>query len=167
MPLTSAQKTTLKNDIAANTATIGGVQIKDIPNNSDGNFIIAGWYSGQASPDFTVWKTNVSVSDIGKKFNGTELAGLTTANIERLTCIALYSSGGVNPSLADQRAFFDDVFSGAGGAVTRPALLALWKRFALRIEKLLSTGTGSDGSPATMGYEGTISGNDVAEARAS
>lgn len=165
MPLTTTQLATLKSDIAANTNTIGGVQIKDMPNNSDANDAIAKWYSGQASPDFTVWKTNVSVTEIGRKFNGNELAGLTTANIERLTCIALYSSAGVNPSLADQRAFFDDVFSGAGGATTRAALLALWKRLAKRIEKLFATGTGSDASPATMGYEGSISLADVEAAR--
>jgi hypothetical protein len=35
------------------------------------------------------------------------------------------------------------------------------------VEKLLATGTGSDGSPATMGFEGPISYQDVQAARAS
>lgn len=165
MPLTPAQSATLKTDIAANTNQINGVQIKDMPNNSDANDAIAKWYSGQASPDFTVWKSNVPITEVGRKFNGAELAGLTTANVGRLQCIALYSASGVNPSLADQRAFFDDVFSGAGGVVTRPALLVLWKRLAKRIEKLLSTGTGSDASPATMVFEGSITLTDVETAR--
>ena len=171
--LTAAQLLMLKNDILANTNTVsvGGqsVQIKDTGNNGDHNQAVAGWYNGLASPPWTVWKILVSITEVGRKFNGAELAGLTTANVQRLTCIALFSSGGVNPSLPDQRAFFDDVFSGAGGNITRPALLALWKRLANRIEKLLSTGTGSDPMPATINtagfLEGTISGTDVEEAR--
>jgi hypothetical protein len=71
----------------------------------------------------------------------------------------------VNPSIASNRAFFDDVFSGAGGTNTRAALLALWKRLATRGEKLYATGTGSDASPATLVVEGAISARDVEEAR--
>lgn len=57
MTLTASQKTTLKTDIAANTTTINGVQIKDLPNTSDNNFAIAQWYSGVASPAYKVWDT--------------------------------------------------------------------------------------------------------------
>lgn len=165
MALTPAQLTTLKVDIAANTNQINGVPINTMPNSGDANFAIAKWYSTLASPSWTVWKTTVTITEIGRKFNGSELAGLTTANVQRLTCIALYGTSGINPSLADQRAFFDDVFSGAGGTITRPALLALWKRLALRIEKLFSTGTGTDLAPATMGYEGSVTANDIEMAR--
>jgi hypothetical protein len=41
----------------------------------------------------------------------------------------------------------------------------LWKRPALLGEKILATGTGSDASPATLGYEGNISYQDVQAAR--
>ena len=165
MPLTPAQLTTLKADISANTATVNGVQIKLIINNSDGNSDIAGWYNGLASPSHTVWKTNVAINDVGKKFNGSELAGMTTGNQTRLQTIALYLANGVNPSLADNRVFFDDVFSGAGGTNTRAALLILWKRLANRVEKLLATGMGSDAVPATLGFEGSVSYQDVEQAR--
>lgn len=63
------------------------------------------------------------------------------------------------------RAFFDDVFSGAGGTNTRAALLVLWKRLATRIEKLFATGTGSDAVPATLVFEGEVSVQDIIEAR--
>lgn len=64
--LTAAQKTTLKANFIANTATIpagqpwtnqfAGVQVKDLPNDSSGNATAAGWYSQVASPDFIVWR---------------------------------------------------------------------------------------------------------------
>ena len=108
-----------------------------------------------------MWKSLVSIADVGRKINGGELAGLTTLNVTRLQCIATYLAGGISPVLADHRAFFDDIFSGAGGATTRAALLALWKRVASRVERLFATGTGSDASPGTLVFEGAIDVNDV------
>jgi hypothetical protein len=66
------------------------------------------------------------------------------------------------------RAAFDDVFSGTGaGAVNNRAhIVAMSRRLASRIEKLLATGTGTTGSPATMGFEGPISYRDIQLARA-
>ncbi len=160
MALTSAQKATLKAAILAD----GTLSV--FPNTSDGNFDLAFKLSNElASPAFTVWRTNVTVTQVGDNINATELAGLTTLNATRLQTIAMFSASGINASKADRRQFFDDVFSGAGGTITRPLLLALWKRFANRIEKILATGTGTDASPATMGFEGTISPQDVTDAR--
>jgi hypothetical protein len=162
MALTTSQLTALKAAIAANTNTIPaghpwsgafvGQQINTLANGSDQNAAIAGWYNLQASPSFTVWKTNVSLTEIGDKIDGTELEGLASLPLTRLQTIGLYSAAGVNPSLADRRAFFDGVFNGAGGVTTRPNLLALWKLLATNAQKLanFSTGTGSDGSPATL-----------------
>ena len=125
MSLTPAQLATLKADILLD-ATLAA-----LPNTADGAFAIADAYN-LVVPAWIVWKTNVSINDVGKKFNGTELAGLTTGNQSRLQTIAAFLDGGVNPSLLDNRQFFDDVFSGAGGTTTRDNLLALWKRSALR-----------------------------------
>jgi hypothetical protein len=86
-------------------------------------------------------------------------------NHVRLQTLAIYLAGGVAPFLASIRAFFDDIFSGAGGTNTRAALLVLWKRLASRVEQLFATGTGSDAVPATLGFEGPISVNDVEAAR--
>jgi len=166
MPLTTAQKQSLKADIIA-AADQACVDLEASPTNSDLAFAVATLYNAQASPAFTVWKRLVTITEVGDKINGTELAGLSSLNATRLQTVVVLSAGGVNPSLADRRQFFDDIFSGAGGATTRANLLALWKRTARRIEKVLATGTGSDASPATMGYEGTISFQDVLDAMAS
>lgn len=159
MSLTNAQKAVIKADIIAN------VDLNSQPNTSDGAFAIAELYNTPATPTFTVWKSNVPIGDVGKGFNGTELGGMTTGNQTRLQTLAQYFAGGVDPSRSDTRAFFDDVFSGAGGTITRANLATLWKRTALRIEKLFSTGIGSVASPGTMNREGVIAYQDVLEAR--
>ena len=157
--LTPAQLLTIKADITANA------DLNAQPLTLDGAFAIAAMYNTAASPAWIVWKRNVPINDVGKAFNGAELAGMTTGNQTRLQTLALYLADGVNPTLADNRAFFDDVFSGAGGTNTRANLLVLWKRPALRIEKLFSTGTGTTASPATLTVEGSVSLEDIVAAR--
>lgn len=174
--LTAAQLATLRTDINANTTAIPagladcvnyvGVQAKNVPNNQDGNLCLARFYNTDSNPAFIVWKTSVPLTTVGNAFNATELAGLTSLNTQRLQNLAAWLETGVNPSLAPVRQFFDDIFSGAGGANTRAALLALWKRTATRAERLYATGTGSDATPGSLVFEGTLSGPDVDAARA-
>lgn len=151
MPLSSAQLQTLKTAIAANTNQINGVAINTLPNTSDANFAIAFWYNLAASPDFTIWRRRVFLAEIATKLNGTELAGLSSLNHTRLQTVItlLNASGGMDASVTDMRQFFDDIFSGAGGTNTRASLLILWKKLATNIQKLFSTGTGSNAVPAT------------------
>ncbi len=118
-----------------------------------------------AGPNNIAWKTSVTLQAVGDKFNGTELAGLSSLNHTRLLTIITLSTAGINPSLSDRRQFFDDIFSGAGGATTRANLLALWKRTVTVGEKLFWTGTGSDASPAILGPEGPVTVANVSEAR--
>jgi len=152
MALTPAQYLTLKAAIAAET---------------DPTFVAAR-LAGALGPmvdfyntagAFIVWKTNVRINDIGDAFNGAELGNLTGANQTRLQTIAQFSPNGVNPSLADRRQFFDDVFSSA--ATTKAALLALWKRAARRGEALYATGTGTALTPGSLVFEGTFSQPDI------
>jgi hypothetical protein len=144
MALTTAQLQALKASIDADPA------LSAQPNNSDGHAAVAAAYNLPASPAWTIWRKAVPLSEIARALNGTELAGLTSLNHTRLqTVITLTNAaGGADPSDADNRAFFDDIFSGAGGVNTRAALLILWKKLATRAQKLFSTGTGSDASPA-------------------
>lgn len=159
MALNNAQLVTLKAAIVADPA------LNALPNDTDSNIFTANAFNAPASPNFTVWKTNIPINELGDAFVGTELAGLTSANNTRLQTVAVYSTQGFNPSLADRRAMLDDIFSGAGGAGTRTRLLALYKRLATRAEKLYATGTGTDATPATLTFEGAISHQDVNSAR--
>ena len=150
--LTTEQKATLKADILANGDSAALY--------ADGNLSgLAALYNQASSPAFIVWKTNVTITTVGQTFNATELAGLSSLNTTRLTNLALWMPAGVNPSIASVRAFFDDIFSGAGGQNTRAALLALWKRTATRFERVFATGTGSDATPGQLVIEGSLTTN--------
>lgn len=157
--LTPAQLVTLKANILASP------DLAAQPNNDDGHFEIAKLYN-VADVAFIVWRTSVSLTAVGRAFNGAELAAKSQADQTRLIALAHYLVEGVNPSLADNRAFFDDVFSGTSGALTRTALLALWKRLSTRAEKLFAVGTGTNLAPATMAFEGLVTPGEVAAARA-
>jgi hypothetical protein len=157
--LTNAQLLTLKTYIE------NVPEWAALPNNSDTAYFIAGELNKAATPAFIVWKTEVPRNEVGKAFVASALAAITAGNNDKLANFAAWNES-VNPSRADQRQFFDDVFSVAAGATTRAALLALWKRQANQVEKLFATGTGSDASPATMTVEGPISYQEVEQARA-
>jgi len=174
MTLSPAQLATLKTDINANTTqiTVGGVAtaIKDLPNNGDVNVEIAAWYNLPTAA-FWVWRTFVRDQDIYS------LASVDATTWSWSIFIArsqgerdawrqmVNMAGGLNPSLVNVRAGVADIFSGAGGAAQRTHLLTIGRRLATNAEKLFSTGTGDTANPATMAFEGIVTGNDVTAAR--
>ena len=158
MPLTTAQLSTLKAAILADQALAAQ------PMTSGGAETIAAAFNAPASPSFTVWRSNVSITETGRQFVGSEWAGMTSANHTRLQTVAQWMDAGYDASKSDIRAMFDDIW-GAGGTATRARLLALWKRLATRGEKLFATGAGSDAAPATLVFEGAITSSDVQQAR--
>jgi len=155
--LTTTQYQTLKTYIASVPA------YSSLQQNSDSADFIAKDMNKDVSPAYIVWKTNVPKNEVGKAFVASALAAITSGNNDKLANFAAWNET-VNPSRLDQRAFFDDIFSVAAGASTRAALLVLWKRAANATEKLFATGTGTDASPATMVFEGTLSYQDVEQA---
>lgn len=193
--LTSAQLTTLKNDIAANTNTpsdgsvYASTPINQIPNNDDGNTAIAGWYSKVASPTFYVYRTNVPIDDIRDQINwsnmtpadapdGTQtwLNRATAAQGKQfnLQLLLTSSTGTINAAKPNIRAGLTDALTnfptGTGGAL----LSGGWgtvrdnalARAALRIEKLFATGSGATAATAaTMAVEGAINLGVVSAAR--
>jgi hypothetical protein len=164
MTLTPTQLATLKAAILADSA------LNAQPNTNVGNSVIAESMNAPASPAFVVWKTLVQTGSIGKTVNYVAVAAMTTANLERLNNFLGMNPSEFDPGRADIRAFMADTFSGAlggQGQATRDALDALYRRNALLIEKILATGTGSTASPAVMGREGTITPDEIEQARVS
>lgn len=160
MALTPAQLQALKADIDADPT------LSAFPNNSDGNFEIAAIYNAQASPDWTVWRTNVQAKQVMENgFIWTAVDGLTVGKARIWDWMTRY--GSFNPSKTNVRQGLADCFGGASAQVT--ALLPHCKMLASRVQKLFSTGTGSDASPATMadniGQDYTLSYQDVETAR--
>lgn len=187
MHLTATQRATLKTDILANTSVIpaadptrpwvgafAGMQVKDVPNNSDGHVCLAGFYSQLATPDYWVWKTAVSKEELttatsvdNTTFTWVGNGFITRSAGEQAAWRELFSASGfVNASLANVRQAFNDIFSGAGNAAAnRTHLLAVSRRKANIVEQLLKTsGNGTTAVPAVMGAEGDLEPSDVATA---
>ena len=91
MTLTTAQQATLKAHIVATP------ELNAFPNNEDGAAGIANLLNTKTSPDFTVWKTNVQLDDVGKALV-IGISGLTTSESGRIDLLASYSQAGVDPS---------------------------------------------------------------------
>lgn len=72
----------------------------------------------------------------------------------------------VDPSLANVRAAFTDIFSGAGAAAVnnRNHMAAISKRTATRFEGLYTTGTCTDTTPGQLVLEGPVTTEVVARA---
>lgn len=168
MILTAAQLLILKADILADPALAAQ------PATPDGAFAIAAAYSLVPTPDFWVWRTQISQS---------EIVGVTTPAPDNTTWSwTIYiarsqaerdgwremfaDTGMINVSRPNVRQGLQDIFSGAGGAAQRTHLLTIGRRKANRVEKLFATGTGSTAAPATMGVEGDLIYQDVLLARA-
>lgn len=167
MALTPAQKTTVKNDILANA------DLSAQPLTADGAYAIADLYNALAAPDFIVWKTRVSEREITSLTSDENTVWSWPAYIarneaERNGWARMFTGTySINPALLQVRQGLADIFSGTANSAPaqRTHLLAMGKRKATRIEKLLASGTGTTASPATMTLEGRISFQDVLDAR--
>lgn len=167
MPLTSGQKTTLKAAIVAD-ATLNA-----IPNTADGAFEVANQLDQLATPDYWVWRSAVSEAEIVSQasIDGTIwswTAYIARSEPERDAWKRMFNSVySCNPSLANVRQAFADIFSGnTNNAPTqRTHLLAVGRRKATRVEKILASGSGTTASPSLMGFEGKLSYQDVLDAR--
>lgn len=157
MALTTQQLQSLKADIVADPV------LGQLPNNFESAYQIADAMNTMASPDWYVWRSSVSGDELRNAIIGgggaTQLDALTASKRDSLLWAC---SDTLTTSNASVRAALDD-FCGSQNTL-KAALVAVQKRKARRIEKVLSTGTGSSASPATMDYEGTITVYDAKEA---
>lgn len=157
--LTQAQLAIVKADILADPV------LSAFPMNSDGAWAIAEAYNLAAVPNFVVWKTAVDVDGIMR--NGMDWTRVDNLSVGKarvwdwLTRLGTLDAGKVNI-----RAGIDATWVGtAADLAVRAMVYTHCKRSATRIEKLLSAGTGTDASPATMGFEGSVSYQDIEQAR--
>lgn len=176
MALSQAQLVMLRNDITVTHAAVvyqGQTLLAwwDVGDDTT----LAHFYQEVASPDWWVWRTSITknalvteVGPDGTTFNWTGAGFITRSQGERDAWRELFSSdGGCNPSLANVRQAFLDIFSGtqAPAPANRTHLSAMARRRANYGEQLYATGTGSTGSPALMSFEGDISPTDVGQCR--
>lgn len=154
---------------ALKAAILADQELAAQPNNSDGNFAIAAALNQPATPAFYVWRTSVAITEIMQNgFDWTRVDNLTAGKARIWEFMT--AANQVNPSLANVRAGFLATFSVAADQVTRQGIFNHSQRQATRAEKLLATGAGTTATdqgvgPATMGFEGALSFDDVAQAR--
>jgi hypothetical protein len=139
------------------------------PLNSDGAFAIAAALNLAASPAFIVWRSKVARDEITQNgFTWTLVDALNVGSARIWDWMFDNETKSINPSKVNVRQGIADVWSGtAGKLAVQAAVLVHCKRSATVAEKLLATGTGTDVTPATMNFEGSLSYQDVSDARAS
>lgn len=163
MSLSLTQLQTLKAAIAADPA------LNSQPNGSDGNAMIAAAFNIGASPEFIIWRSDVPVAEVMQNgFDWTRVDNLSVGKARIWDWMTQF--GSFDPSRVNIRAGIDATWVGtAADLAVRAAVYVHCKRAATRGEKLYSTGTGSDASPATLdasfGGQLTVSASDVDSAR--
>jgi hypothetical protein len=159
--LTTQQLATLKAYIIADP------NLSTFPQGSDGAYAVAELLNLPATPDFIVWKTSVPVDEIMR--NGMDWARVDNLSVGKARIWDWMTRlGSFNAGKANIRSGIDAAWVGtAADLAVRATVYTHCKRMATRVEKLLSTGTGSDAAPATMNFEGAISWQDVEQARTS
>ena len=162
MELTTPQLQVLKTDILAQPTLVDFVNTGNVGQ-------IAAWYNVDST--FIVYKQSESTQQIGAVTNYLANAALTADNRDKINFFYLLTPPDFNPSKSDQRTYLADAYSGAlggEGANTRAALDALYRRPALKGEKLYSTGTGTTVAPGALNAtaNGDITEDNVADALA-
>jgi hypothetical protein len=125
-------------------------------------------FNTAASPDWWVWRTSITEEEIttgtspdNTTFNWSALIARTPG--EQFAWGRMFGiTGSVNPSQANVRSAFADIFSGTNNSAPaqRAYLQAMGRRLAKLAEKVLSTGTGSSVDPALLTFEGNVSDSD-------
>lgn len=155
--LTTEQQAALAADIAADPA------FASLPHNSDGAYAIALIYNQIVAPEFVVWKTRVTRDEIMQNgFDWVEVDNLTVGKARIWEWLFANEQQSIDAAKANVRAGIDECWKGtAAKLAVRAQVYTHCKRVATRAEKLFATGTGSDETPATMTYEGSLSYYDV------
>ena len=156
MSLTTQQQATLKAYIVADST------LNALPNTNVGNSQIADTLNAQASPGFYLWLTAYTPELKAAAIdNGiTQVDNLTASKRDTLLWWANRTH---DASKSSTQAAMSDLCGSQNTLKT--ALIDGAKRKARVVEKILATGTGSLASPATAGFEGTLTPDDVEQMR--
>ena len=161
MALTNAQLLTLKNFI------LTVPEWAQLPNTGDAAYFIAEQLAKPAAPSFIVWRTSVPQDEIMQNgFDWARVDNLSVGKARIWQWMFDNESRTFNPSKINVRAGIDATWVGtAADLAVRAAVYTHCKRNATVAEKLFAAGAGSDASPSTLDLEGTLSADDVAQAR--
>ncbi len=158
MTLTPEQKTVVLADIAGNP-TLAQLYADQVYTG------IADHYNSLASPEWIVWRTSVTQDEIMQNgFDWARVDNLSVGKARIWEWMFRNSTTSINPSKTNVRAGIDATWVGtAADLAVRAAVYVHCKRPSTKIEKLLSSGTGTTATPATMAInaEGLIDWQDI------
>ena len=142
--MTPAQLATLKTAINADAA------FDELKLTPDGRYAIADAFNLVANPAWIVWRAQVTRREILQNgFDWTRLDNLSVGKARVWNDI--FVDGSLNPSKPNVRVGIDSIWVGtAPDLAVRAAVYVHCKVGATRAQKLFSTGTGTDATPATM-----------------
>lgn len=140
--------------------------------NTNETGLMAEWFNELLDPPYIIALPRVSTDSIGKVINYVAFEALTTSNRDKLSVFITLNPNTFDATKADIRAMLASdtgtgIFSGslAGqGATTRAALLNIMLQNANRIEKLLSSGSGTTLSPSVPTFLGEIDSDSIVAA---
>jgi hypothetical protein len=122
---------------------------------------IAAVYNGPDATNADAWRTSMTLDEVLAGVTWTEYIARTQG--ERDAFDMMTSTGTINPARVNIRQGFADIFSGAGGVLTRTALTAAAKRKMTRAERLFATGP--TGGAFDLTLDGALAYQDVQRAR--
>jgi hypothetical protein len=122
------------------------------------------YMNAEASPVYTVWRSRVTQDEIMQNgFDWVQVDNLTVGKARIWEWMFDNDTNSINPSKANVRAGIEEAWKGTAAMLAvRAAVYVHCKRPALRVEKIFSTGLGSDATPGVMTLEGAISSVDAA-----
>lgn len=114
---------------------------------------------------FVVWRTQVNQDEIMQNgFDWVRVDNLSIGKARIWEWLFDNDQRSINPSKANVRAGIDEAWKGtAADLAVRAAVYVHCKRPATRAEQILGSGTGTDATPGSLGFEGSVSINDLAE----
>lgn len=150
--LTPAQQAIFKADVEADQV------LNALPHTADSAFAIAAAYALDANPAWVIWKQTVTKDEIMQNgFDWTRLDNLSIGKARVWDALFENDARSTNPSKINVRAGIEEVWKGtAADLAVRAAVYIHCRRNANRLEKLFSTGTGTNESPATADVIGTL-----------
>lgn len=127
---------------------------------------MAEWWNRPADPPKIVWKSLVQLEEITSNgFDWVRVDNLAVGKARIWEWMFGSEDRSINPSKANVRAGIEEVWKGtAADLAVRATVLQHCKRGTSRIESLFAVGTGTDASPATMGFEGQLTEMDISYA---
>lgn len=114
---------------------------------------------------FVVWRTQVNQDEIMQNgFDWVRVDNLSIGKARIWEWLFDNDKRSINPSKVNVRAGIDEAWKGtAADLAVRAAVYVHCKRPATRAEQILGSGTGTDATPGNLGFEGSVSINDLAE----